>query len=146
MDKEVKHRRRGAQYPPGFDEEAKWKSMTTMKQHEFTKQNIKEIEQTPNLRNNIFDYDSTDKSRYTGMSFNHLFFFPTSFKAIQWGAFIGSLFGFHRYYWTRSFQNATKWFVTITAVVTFQVFFSWGFNDLISDMGMRNSQMEEQYW
>lgn len=137
----AKRARRRRQKPPQFDENAKEANDAIMRQHEFRRENIREVEFEDK---DLFEYDPEDKERYTALSFEHLFQFGTTFKAIKWGVFVGSLFGFHRYYRSRDMNNATHWFTVMSFVSFFNIWISYAIQDFVTDYGVRKSVSLQQ--
>ena len=114
-----------------------------MRQHEFRAQNIREVD-VQEMDKAMFDYDPDQKERYSALSFDYLFKFGTTFKAIKWGIFVGGLFGFHRYYRTRDIQNATHWFTVMSFASFFNVWISYAVQDFVTDYGVKKSVSLQQ--
>ena len=100
--------RQSQEMPVGFEERARRNSDKVKGIHEFRRGNIREYE-APDK--DFFDYDPDEKSRkYDGLKMETLFRFEQTYKAIKWGVAVGGMFACHRYYRTRSVENASFWF------------------------------------
>jgi len=98
--------------PADFDEKAKANVEKVAGIHEFRRENIREYE-SPDK--DFFDYDPNEKSRkYDALKFETMFRYESTFKAMKWGVIVGSLFAAHRYYRTRSVDNASFWFFAMS--------------------------------
>ena len=116
-----------------FDERAKANSENVSKIHEFRRQNIKDYE-APN--ENLFDYNSEEFNvKYNALKIENLFRFQNSMKAVQWGIFVGGLFGMHRYYRLRDMSAALNWFCTVSGISIFNIWISYGLQDFVTQHG-----------
>ena len=108
--------------PATFDERAKTNLDKVAGLHEFRRGNIREY--TPPDKD-MFDYDPDETSRkYDGLKPETVFRFESFFKSLKWGIVVGGMFAAHRYYRTRSIENASYWFATISIFSVANVFIS----------------------
>ena len=122
---------------PTFEERARMNNEELMKQHDFKHKNIQEMELGDK---DYFKYNAEEEDqRYAALSFEHLFRFQTTFSAIKWGVFVGSLFAFHRYYRTRDMNNAAHWFTVMSFISFFNIWVSNALQDFITDYGVRKN-------
>ena len=116
--------RQSEDLPATFEERARRNSEKVKGIHEFRRGNIREYE--PPERD-LFDYDPEDKSRkYDGLKLETIFRFDQTFKAIKWGICVGALFAGHRYFRTRSIDNAAFWFSTMSFVSFTNIWIAYG--------------------
>ena len=75
-----------------------------------------------------FDYEPDDdmSRRYDALKIESLFRFSSTYKALKWGVMVGSMFAMHRYYRTRSINNAAYWFTVMSFVSFFNIWLSYG--------------------
>jgi len=75
-----------------------------------------------------FDYEPDDdmSRRYDALKIESLFRFSSTYKALKWGVMVGSMFAMHRYYRTRSINNAAHWFTVMSFVSFFNIWLSYG--------------------
>lgn len=70
-------------------------------------------------------------------------------KAVRWGVFVGGLFGMHRYYRSRNFENAMAWFATISGISMFNIWVSYGIQEYVTQhgttKGLQNAAREEYH-
>lgn len=142
----VEHRRKLKEPDPDFEEKARKHNEQLMRTHEFRKENIKEME----LGNkDYFEYNPDEPQRYAALNLEHMFRFESTFSAIKWGVFVGSLFAFHRYYRTRDINNAAHWFTIMSFFSFFNIWISNGLQHFMSDYTVRKSislsQRNEHY-
>lgn len=91
--------------------------------HEFRRANIRDLEPP---EKDFFDYDENEKSRrYDALRLENIFRFNATMKALKWGVCVGSLFAGHRYYRTRSVNNAAHWFTVMSFVSFFNIWLSF---------------------
>jgi len=121
---------------PSFEKRAKDNSEKLMQTHEFRKENITEMELG---EKDYFVYTPDEPQRYSALNFEHMFRFETTFSSIKWGIFVGSLFALHRYYRTRSLNNAAHWFTIMSFFSFFNIWVSNGLQHFITDYTMRKS-------
>jgi hypothetical protein len=88
-----------------------------------------------------FDYEPEDdiSQRYDALKFDVLFRFNSTYKALKWGVMVGSMFALHRFYRTRSINNAAHWFTVMSFVSFFNIRLSYGLQEFVSDYGTRKS-------
>ena len=129
--------RQSKEQPAGFDERARANSEKVKGIHEFRRGNIKDYE-APDK--DFFDYDPQEKSRkYDGLKLETIFRFGQTYKAIQWGVLVGSMFAAHRYYRTRSIENAAYWFSVMSLVSGTNIWISYGLQEAVTEFGSRKS-------
>ena len=117
------------QAPDDFDEKATQNVERVARIHEFRRGNIREYE-VP--EKDFFDYDPEDKSgRYDALKMEIIFRYQSTYRAIKWGVSVGGLFAAHRYYRTRSVNNAAFWFVASSLVSFFNIWLSYGLQEHI---------------
>jgi len=56
-------------------------------------------------------------------------------KAVQWGIFVGGLFGMHRYYRSRDVSAALNWFCTVSGISVFNIWVSYGIQEFVTQHG-----------
>ena len=123
--------------PAGFDERARKNSDKVKGIHEFRRGNIRDYEPP---EKDFFDYDPSEKSRkYDGLKLETIFRFDQTFKAIQWGVAVGGMFAAHRYYRTRSIENAAFWFSIMSFVSFSNIWVSYGLQEAVTEIGSRKS-------
>ena len=77
-------------------------------------------------KKDLFDYDPEEKSRrYDALKLETLFRFNATYKAMKWGITVGGLFAMHRYYRTRSINNAAHWFTVMSFISFFNIWLSY---------------------
>lgn len=142
----VEHRRKMREPDPEFEEKARRNNEQLMRTHEFRKDNIKEMELGDK---DYFEYNPDEPQRYAALNLEHMFRFESTFSAIKWGVFVGSLFAFHRYYRTRDINNAAHWFTIMSFFSFFNIWISNGLQHFMSDYTVRKSislsQRNEHY-
>ena len=112
------------QNPDNFDARAKDNVDKVAKLHEFRGPNIREYEAP---EKDFFDYDPEEQSRkYDAAKLESIFRHDQTFKAMKWGCSVGALFAMHRYYRTRSIENASYWFATMSLLSSTNIFISYG--------------------
>lgn len=132
----VEHRRKSGKNDDEFRQKAAENNERLMRTHEFRKDNIKQMELGDK---DYFEYTSDEPERYSALDFDYMFKFETTFSAIKWGVFVGSLFAFHRYYRTRDVNNAAHWFTVMSFFSFFNIWVSNSIQHFISDYTMRKS-------
>jgi len=91
-------------------------------------------------KNDLFDYDPEEKSRrYDALKLETLFRFNATYKAMKWGITVGGLFAMHRYYRTRSVNNAAHWFTVMSFVSFFNIWLSYSLQEFVTEYGARKS-------
>ena len=129
--------RKGESAPADFDERAKTNVENVAKIHEFRRENIRDYE-APDK--DFFDYDPEEKSRkYDGFKMESIFKYSATLKAIKWGVSVGGLFAMHRYYRTRSINNAAFWFALMSSVSFFNIWLSYSLQEQVIEMASRKS-------
>jgi len=129
--------RQSNEMPVGFDERARQNSEKVKGIHEFRRGNIREYEPP---EKDFFDYDPEDKSRkYDALKLETIFRFEQTFKAIKWGVTVGGLFAAHRYYRTRSIENAAFWFGLMSFISSTNIWISYGLQEAVTEIGSRKS-------
>ena len=129
--------RKGQSAPEDFDERAKTNVDNVAKIHEFRRENIRDYEPP---EKDFFDYDPEEKSRkYDGFKMESIFKYSATFKAIKWGVSVGGLFAMHRYYRTRSINNAAFWFAMMSSVSFFNIWLSYSLQEQVIEMASRKS-------
>ena len=68
-----------------------------------------------------------------------IFRFDQTYKAIQWGVAVGSMFALHRYYRTRSVESAAFWFSIMSFVSCTNIWVSYGIQEAVTEIGSRKS-------
>ena len=88
----------------------------------------------------MFDYDSNEESRrYDALKLETLFRFESTYKALKWGVMVGGMFAGHRYYRTRSVNNAAHWFTVMSCVSFFNIWVSYSLQEFVTEYGSRKS-------
>jgi hypothetical protein len=104
--------------------------------HEFRRANIKELEP---ITKDYFEYDAEEKRRYDALKLETIFKYQSTYKAIKWGVFVGSMFAFHRYYRTRDINNAAHWFTMMSFFSSFNIWISYGIQEFVTEYGSKKS-------
>jgi len=68
-----------------------------------------------------------------------IFKYSATLKAIKWGVSVGGLFAAHRYYRTRSINNAAFWFALMSSVSFFNIWLSYSLQEQVIEMASRKS-------
>jgi hypothetical protein len=68
-----------------------------------------------------------------------VFRYNSTFKALKWGVSVGTLFAMHRYYRSRSINNAAHWFTVMSFVSFFNIWLSFSLQEYITEYGTRKS-------
>ena len=134
--------KKGTRTPDDFDERAKTNTENVAKIHEFRRENIRDYEPP---EKDFFDYDSEEKSRkYDGFKMESIFKYSATMKAIKWGVTVGGLFAMHRYYRTRSINNAAFWFGLASSVSFFNIWLSYSLQEQVIEMASKKSISVQQ--
>ena len=129
--------RQSQEQPATFDERARAKNEKVKGIHEFRRGNIRDYEPP---EKDFFDYDPDENSRkYDGLKLETIFRFDQTYKAIKWGVIVGGLFATHRYYRTRSVENAAFWFSVMSFVSFTNIWVSYGLQEAVTEIGSRKS-------
>ena len=84
----------------------------------------------------MFEYQEDENDvKYTALKVENLFRFSNTMKAVRWGVFVGGLFGMHRYYRSRNFENAMGWFATVSGISMFNIWISYGIQEYVTQHG-----------
>ena len=123
--------------PEGFDERAIANAENVSRIHEFRRQNIRDYE-PPNK--DFFDYDAEEQSRkYDALKLENVFRYQSTYRAIKWGISVGALFAAHRYYRTRSINNAAHWFTCMSLISFFNIWLSYSLQEHVTELASRKS-------
>ena len=105
--------------------------------HEFRRQNIEDLKEP---QSDLFAYDPDHSSRrYDALKLEHVFRYNSTFRALKWGVTVGSMFAAHRYYRSRSINNAAHWFTVMSFVSFFNIWLSFSIQEFIGEYGSRKS-------
>ena len=123
--------------PDDFDDRAKTNVDKVSKIHEFRRSNIRDYEPPDK---DFFDYDPEEKSRkYDALKLENIFKYSATSKAIKWGVAVGALFAAHRYYRTRSVENAAFWFSMMSSFSFFNIWLSYSLQEHVTELASRKS-------
>jgi len=92
------------------------------------------------MEKDYFAYNKDNvERRYDSLKLEGAFRYEAVYKAMRWGIGIGSIFAAHRYYRSRSIDNAAHWFTVISSVTMFNVCLSYGLQEFVTNYASRNS-------
>jgi hypothetical protein len=78
------------------------------------------------MQKDYFEYDKENLGRrYDSLKLEALFRYESTYKALRWGIVVGAMFGGHRYYRSRSIENAAFWFTSMSALSFINIWLSF---------------------